>query len=366
MIVKNGAVEFSDVDMRFVEKFGIFKATEMVLDFYNLNKTPFIYDTYQLADFLGCRRRTVFLVTKDPESFYFPTEIPKRDGTARKLLIPDTLIMSMQRHILDGILKHLKPSRYATAYAPKTNIKQNAQPHIGKKYILKTDISDFFGSIRFEQVYSAAFNTRLFPKQIGVMLTELCCYNGYLPQGAPTSPALSNLVMKNFDNNIGYWCEKHGISYTRYCDDMTFSSDKPLYNVLQKLTQMLDEMGFELNAKKTKFVTSSSRQSVTGLTVNERLSISKDYKRKLRQEVYYALKFGLEDSCVRGGHPEFFDEEHHFMEEPYYHSLLGRMRYVLYVEPDNEWFQGALTRFKDYLRSTKRIKYSKNIHGYYY
>ena len=97
MIVKNGAVEFSDVDMRFVEKFGIFKATEMVLDFHNLNKTPFIYDTYQLASFLGYGRRLMFLVTKDPESHYFPTEIPKRDGTARKLLIPDTLIMSMQR-----------------------------------------------------------------------------------------------------------------------------------------------------------------------------------------------------------------------------------------------------------------------------
>lgn len=361
MIVKNGAVEFSDVDMRFVEKFGIFKATEMVLDFYNLNKTPFIYDTYQLADFLGYRRRTVFLVTKDPESFYFPTEIPKRDGTARKLLIPDTLIMSMQRHILDGILKHLKPSRYATAYAPKTNIKQNAQPHIGKKYILKTDISDFFGSVRFEQVYSAAFNIRLFPKQIGVMLTELCCYNGYLPQGAPTSPALSNLVMKNFDNNIGYWCEKHGISYTRYCDDMTFSSDKPLYNVLQKLTQMLDEMGFELNAKKTKFVTSSSRQSVTGLTVNERLSVSRDYKRNLRQELYYGFKFGLEGAISRTKHPEFFDDNNHFMHESYYNSLLGRVRYILSIEPNNTEFSEALDRLKQYdmyqCRKLPRIVY---------
>ena len=366
MLINNGSVEFQNSDMRFVEKFGILKATEMVLDFHNTNKTPFIYDTHHLADFLGYRRKTVFLVTKDPESHYFPTEIPKRDGTARKLLIPDTIIMSMQRRILDGILKYIKPSRYATAYAPKTNIKQNAQPHIGKKYILKTDISDFFGSISFEQVYSAAFNTRLFPKQIGVMLTSLCCYDGYLPQGAPTSPALSNLVMKNFDNNIGSWCEKHGISYTRYCDDMTFSSDRPLYNVLQKVTKMLDEMGFELNAKKTKFVTSSSRQSVTGLTVNERLSASKDYKRNLRQEVYYALKFGFEDSCVRGGRSEFFDQEHHFMEESYYHSLLGRIRYVLFVESDNEWFQEALSRLKDYLCSTKRIKYSHTTHRYYY
>lgn len=140
--------------------------------------------------------------------------------------------------------------------------------------MLKLDIADFFGSIRFDQVYSAAFNTRYFPRQIGVMLATLCCRKDALPQGAPTSPALSNVVMRHFDQSIGRWCERRGISYTRYCDDMTFSSDKPLFVVYQKAKTILEEMGFELNEKKTRFVTNANRQSVTGLTVNEKVAVS--------------------------------------------------------------------------------------------
>ena len=90
--------------------------------------------------------------------------------------------------------------------------------------------------------------------------------------------------MRNFDNNIGKWCAARGIAYTRYCDDMTFSSDRPLFAVYQKAKSMLEAMGFELNERKTRFVTRANRQSVTGLTVNEKVSVSGDYKRGRRQE----------------------------------------------------------------------------------
>ena len=160
-----------------------------------------------------------------------------------------------------------------------------------------------------------------------MLLTSLCCYKGALPQGAPTSPALSNLVMRNFDNNIGRWCDKRGIAYTRYCDDMTFSSDKPLYHVYQKVQKMLADMGFELNEKKTRFVTNASRQSVTGLTVNEKVAVSRDYKRRVRQEVYYALKFR-----------ETGDAEKR--------RLIGKISYILQIEPGNTQFQTALEQVR--------------------
>ncbi len=356
MFYENGEIHFSNEDMFFLEKFGIKEATDMVLDFYSTNDTPFIYDTYQLASFCGLPRKLLFLMTKKIPDYYFESRIPKRDGSFRELLIPNTMLKCIQHKILSDILEKLKPSKYATAYKKKANIKSNATPHIGKKYLLKMDISDFFGSIRFDHVYSAVFNTRRFPKQIGVMLTELCCYKDYLPQGAPTSPAISNLVMKNFDNNIGAWCDKNGISYTRYCDDLTFSSDKPLSNVFVKVSKMLDEMGFELNQKKTCFVTNHSRLSVTGLTVNSKLSVAKDYKRKLRQELYFGFKYGFEGAVSRTKHPEFFDENNHFMHESYYNSLLGRVRYILSVEPQNSEFKEALRQLKQYpyMRKLKR------------
>ena len=149
-----------------------------------------------------------------------------------------------------------------------------------KKNLLKLDITDFFGSISFEQVLCAAFNTRYVSKQVGFLLTSLCCKNDALPQGSPTSPALSNIVMRRFDDQIGRWCNQRQITYTRYCDDMTFSADRPLYGVYKKVKTMLREMGFELNESKTHFISNADRQTVTGLVVNEKLSIPSSYKRK--------------------------------------------------------------------------------------
>ena len=120
-----------------------------------------------------------------------------------------------------------------------------------------------------------------------------------LPQGAPTSPALSNLVMRNFDTNMARWCQRRAIVYTQYCDDLTFSADRPLFAVYSKAKNMLAEMGFDLNEAKTHFITNAGRQSVTGLTVNEKVSVPAGYKRSLRQEVYYALRFGLADGIER-------------------------------------------------------------------
>lgn len=338
MIVKGNNIAFEKGDMNFVKKFGILEATDMVKDFVLNHQTPFIFDTYQLADFLRMTRKDLFSLTKNTQKYYRSVVIKKKNGKPRVLNAPNSILKSTQQIILHRILVKIPASEYATAYVKGKDISDNAKAHIGKKYILKMDITDFFGSIYFEDIYKTAFNTSYFPIQIGAMLTTLCTHNDVLPQGAPTSPALSNIVMRNFDNNIGSWCEKHGISYTRYCDDMTFSSDKPLYNVYVKVKKMLEGMGLEVNEQKTRFVTNSNRQSVTGLTVNEKLSVSSDYKRKLRQQVHYACRFGLSDALRYENNTEIRDAEH------YRNHLLGRIRFVLQIEPQNMWFRDAFYR----------------------
>ena len=316
--------------MPFLAKYGILYAVQTVSDFYSSHEPsfPFLFDTYQLARFLETSRKKLFDMAKGADGHYRQIELKKRNGGIRILHAPDAKLMSMQRLILLVILMGFSPSEYATAYVRKRRLADNAAPHVGKRYLLKTDISDFFGSIRFEQVYAATFNTKHFPKQVGVLLTSLCCYKGVLPQGAPTSPALSNIVMRNFDDNIGKWCKERGIAYTRYSDDMTFSSDKPLYHVYQKVKSMLEESGFKLNEKKTHFVTNASRQSVTGLTVNEKIAVSREYKRCVRQEVYYALKFR-----------EISEEEKS--------RIIGKISYILQIEPDNVQFQNALAQMRE-------------------
>ena len=347
MFIDGNNVIFGSSDAEFVKKFGLFDAAQMVLDYKTLNNLPFIYDTYQLADFLKINRKAVFNLTKERSKNYNTFEIAKKNGKLRRLYAPTGKLKACQILINRRILKYLSVSKYATAYHKGSGISKNAAPHIGKKYILKLDITDFFGSIRFEQVYSAAFNTRFFPKQIGVMLTELCCLNGALVQGAPTSPALSNIVMYNFDNNIGAWCDKHGIAYTRYCDDMIFSSDMPLFSVYTRVSEMLENMGFELNESKTRFINKNNRQIVTGLTVNERLSVPADYKRRLRQEVYYALKYGLADCIIRSEKDEFMSNGKPDLDK-YFNSLQGKINYVLQIEPDNRWFTEAKNKLKKY------------------
>lgn len=344
MKIKNDIVTFEEWDMAFVQKFDPVRAADMVLTFKDFNPgLPFLYDTHQLAHFLSLGRKYLFDFLKYTDREYRTTNIKKKGGGGRTLHVPSRKLKRIQAIILREILDHLPVSPYATAYKKGAVLADNAGPHVGKRYLLKLDITDFFGSIRFDQVYRAAFNANYFPKQVGLMLTRLCCRQEVLPQGAPTSPALSNLVMRNFDNNMGAWCAKRGIAYTRYCDDMTFSSDKPLYHVYEKAKTMLEEMGFRLNEKKTRFVTNSNRQSVTGLTVNEKVTVSRDYKRKLRQEVYYCLHYEdipysvVPESCwVKSeGRAYVFDPQR------YLQYLMGKIHFVLQVEPENQWFQKA-------------------------
>lgn len=340
MIVKNDSIKFERHDMNFVAKFGIIEASEMVMDFKSVNELPFIYDTYQLAHFLDIGRMDLFDIVNNCDNMYKKIEIPKKSFGTRVINAPELCLKHIQRIIHTKILDNISISKYASAYHKKAKLVENASPHVGKRFLLKLDLIDFFGSIQFKEIYSCVFNTKYFPKQIGVMLTKLCCVNDVLPQGTPTSPAISNIVMKNFDDNFGAWCEARGFSYTRYCDDITISGNKPLYPAYCKAKRWLENMGFEINPHKTRFITNASRQTVTGITVNEKLSVSADYKRKLRQEIYYALKFGIGDAVLHKNITKYIDRGKADV-SGYYSYLVGKVSFVLSIEPCNAYFKKA-------------------------
>lgn len=343
MLIKNHTITFDNWDLQFVKRFGEQNAVEMVLDFKSCNPNmPFIYDTYQLAHYLKVGNKTLFDILKHCDEHYHFVSIPKRSRGMRKLCVPDEPLKQIQRSILKELLMLLPVSRYATAYFAYSKLIDNAAPHVGHRYLLKLDLSVFFGSIRFDMVFSAAFNTRLFSKQIGAVLTTLCCKDDTLPQGAPTSPAISNLVMKQFDDNFGSWCETKGFTYTRYCDDITISGNSSLYLAYLKASRWLTGMGFEVNEQKTHFLSNANRQIVTGLTVNEKISVPKDYKRKLRQELYYAQKFGIENVIIHKGLADFITDGKADIVR-YKAYLLGKINYILSIEPDNTYFAQAKT-----------------------
>ena len=231
-------------------------------------------DTGQTAD---QKLRCLYAVSKNTCRHYKCFTVPKWDGTVWELQAPDPLLKEIQRSILRNGLETLPVSPYAAAYRRGVGILYNVVPHLKKNKVLKLDIRDFFGSISYMMVYNSAFPRLYYPPSVAALLAYLCCYMDYLPQGAPTSAAISNLIMKPFDDYMGKWCGEKNIVYTRYCDDMTFSGDFDVIPVIHKVRNFLFSMGFELNKKKTKVVNNNNRQAVTGVIVNEKPQVSRAY-----------------------------------------------------------------------------------------
>lgn len=263
----------------------------------------------------------------------------------RALLVPDPLLKRVQVNLLHHVLDGFSVSSSAMAYHKGASVVKNARAHAGKPTVLKLDIRDFFGSITFPMVLKSAFSSCYFPPPVGTMLTALCCFKDCLPQGAPTSPAISNLVMRPFDIYMEGWCAERGVAYTRYCDDLTFSGEFAAAAVRWKAYGFLRAMGFEPNLGKERVVGAGSRQMVTGLVVNEKPQVPRDIRRRLRQEVHYCELYGPEGHLRRMGDRRYLPDGEEGL-RAYLRSLLGRISYVAYVNPEDRGFREAEGRIR--------------------
>lgn len=276
---------------------------------------------------LGFTASTLYYVSRNREKHYHPVSVPKADGGTRLLSVPDGLLKAIQTSIYEQLLGRERISQYASAYRPGGGIKPNAVPHIGQPMLLKLDIRRFFDSAIYPLIKEKAFPADRYSEPNRILLAMLCTYHDVLPQGAPSSPAISNLILRDFDDTTGSWCVEHGIKYTRYCDDMTFSGSFDHRAVIAFVSSEIRKLGFFPNHKKTVFVNSGQRHTVTGLVVNTKLSVPRAYKRLLRQELYYCRKYGIASHLNRKGVS--------MTPERYRSVLLGRVNYVLSIEPDN-------------------------------
>ena len=287
-------------------------------------------DNYaELERRLGFSAKALYAVSKAPWKHYHSVKIAKNDrGDYRELNVPDEFLKAIQRRIADQLLAEQSISPYAMAYRPGGSTIANAKPHIGKEVLLKLDIRHFFDNIPYAVIKEKAFPANTYSESIRILLTLLCIHKDALPQGAPTSPAISNIVMRDFDNVIGKWCADREIAYTRYCDDMTFSGNFEAREIIELVRAELRKMGLFLNEKKTVRVIRGQRQSVTGLVVNDGLSIPSAYRKKLRQELYYCQKYGVEEHLRQMESTE--------SAESYLTKVLGRVNYVCSVMPENQ------------------------------
>ena len=327
------------------------KITEIIAysDILQQHKVPIIFDQPHLAGLLGYDLDYVQVLSTCKEDFYKEYKIAKRNGKMRVIHEPLPNLKEIQTWILNnilmspGVLNDVLP--VVTAFMPHRDIRDNARPHVGKRTVICMDLKDFFTSVRWIQVY-AVFADLGYGKDVAGMLAHLCTLDGSLPQGAPTSPMLSNLVMKRLDKKIYAFCHSKGIAYTRYADDLTFSSMRRFeYGQLMGYVEMvMRNEKFTINNEKTKVFHQNQSQNVTGIVVNEYQQVGKKYRKKIRQEMYYLLRYGLTGHYPHTHYP--------FSEQSYLSHLLGKVNHVLHVNGDDQ----EMVEYRQKLREIIRWK----------
>ncbi|MEI3388904.1 MAG: retron St85 family RNA-directed DNA polymerase [Lachnospiraceae bacterium] len=308
-----------------------------------VNKIPIIYTQEHLCALLGYLPIYVYAAANSPERFYRQFSIPKKNGGIRIISEPLPNLKEIQKWILKNILYNLKVSAYAKAYIPGKSIKDNVRFHRRQKKVLSLDIKSFYDCLTNWMVFQL-FMENGYNESVAMMLTGLCCLNGSLPQGAPTSAALSNLLMKKFDEIVGKYCKEQEIRYTRYADDMTFSGDFDEVQVIRFIRKNLKSMGLKLNKTKTRVRKQGQQQEVTGIVVNYKTQVPKTVRKEIRKNMYYIQKYGLES------HLNYIGTER----KNYIGHLMGQISYALFINPKDR----EMKRYKHILEEYKQF----NIH----
>ncbi|EEX4895660.1 RNA-directed DNA polymerase [Salmonella enterica subsp. enterica serovar Brandenburg] len=240
-----------------------------------------------LSHALRLPKEVILKFSFNNDKYYHRVEMKKKTGGIRHIESPLRELKAIQRWVLRTILEKLSPSVYAKGFVRGKSILDNAKPHEGNQYVLNLDLQDFFTNVKASHVYTL-FKNIGYNNNIAFILTSFCTKGGYLPQGAPTSPALSNLVCLRLDHRISTYCKKRALTYTRYADDLCISGNKIL--ILQKASYLIKDIicneGFIINSKKEKFLGPKVRREVTGLTVTPKITISKKNYCIYRKRIY--------------------------------------------------------------------------------
>ncbi|MEM9953687.1 MAG: reverse transcriptase family protein [Chloroflexota bacterium] len=294
-------------------------------------------DTYQLPQFsseialaewldIPISRLRWFTYDNPAETawHYTKTVIPKRSGGKRVILAPKPELKAIQRRILDEILVNFHMEDCVHGFVQGRSIVTNAVPHVGKAYVAKLDLKNYFPKVTtfrvqrfFAKIYPSAVATAL-----ALLMTEydrepvehqgktyyVSIGNRHLVQGAPTSPMMANILTRQLDLRLTGLAQSHGFAYTRYADDLTFSGDNhdTAVHLLSIAQDVIRNEGFVVNQDKLRILSQATRQHVTGVIVNERLSSPRETRRKLRAILHNAQQTGL-SAQNRENHPAFHD-----------------------------------------------------------
>ena len=308
---------------------------------------PVLFDIGHLAHNMGIPKDRLLAIARNKDYYYYL--MPKKSGGMRRIIVPNDDLKEVQRWINKKILQAITPLDCVTGFVCKKSILHNAKIHENKRYILNLDMKDFFESITRERVERLFFRLG-YRQELAIFMADICTTilnkeyiqwklgedraryfdslmhrrEPFLVQGAPTSPSIANLICYGMDKKLMKYAEQHGINYSRYADDITFSSDD--ISRLPKMgyiKHLMEEEHFALNEDKTRLLKNGMRQEVTGLLINGRVRVPRAYKKDIYRHLHFCLKYG------GLGHFRRIRSQYKMSRE----WLLGRIFYVNAVEP---------------------------------
>ncbi len=293
---------------------------EQNLDRLQKHKLPVFETTADLATAMemtvGQLRFLAFDRQTSTVSHYVRFKIAKKTGGDRLISAPLPKMKAAQHWILDRILEKVPMHAAAHGFRRGRSIVTNATPHVGTDVVVNLDLQDFFPSISYRRV-KGVFQSLGYSESIATILGLICTEattqeieldgrtyfvatgDRHLPQGAPTSPAITNLLCRRLDKRLANMADSQGFSYTRYADDLTFSATgdatSQLCNILKHTENIVAHEGLTIHPNKTRVLRKSQQQEVTGIVVNEKLTIDRATLKKFRATLHHIEKDGLAD-----------------------------------------------------------------------
>lgn len=275
---------------------------------------PLINDDKQLADFLAIdyNKLRYLVYHRDVVTFdnYHRYNIPKKKGGERNIAAPKTTLKNAQRKILEEILYKIPPSQHTHGFLTQKSVVTNAKSHkTNPELLLTMDIQDFFPTITFQRV-KGMFKNFGYSAYISSLLAMICTYcermpidvkgvtryvktsDRILPQGAPTSPMITNIICLKLDKRLSALANKYGAIYTRYADDMSFSFQQTpttvdIGKILGMVCNITKDEGFDINSNKTRFLRQNNCQCITGIVVNnEQIGVTKKWLKNFRAAIF--------------------------------------------------------------------------------
>lgn len=241
-----------------------------------------------LALCVGVNPMLIERIIKKKDEHYRNFEIAKSGSGTRKISGPRTYLKVIQWWILDNVLLDIDIPDFVFGFRRNFSPYQNASFHLGSRYFLSVDIKDFFPSISKEDVANV-FCGFGYPNNVVSLLSELCTYKDSLPQGAPTSPMLSNFAFLPIDHALSKLASSRGLRYSRYADDITFSSDIFIEeSFVNEISDIVSGGGFLINERKTRFRGPGASTQVTGFVVRDGIRRPRKWRKKFRAMLHQA------------------------------------------------------------------------------